>query len=61
MATSVTTPVFFVGGPALGRGGREAAKLRNAFSTNGVPDVRSTLGKNGQIVIARGAKDERLV
>ena len=56
-----TTPVFFDGGPARARGGRVAAKLRSAVHTIGVPDVRSILGKNGQIVIARGAKDERLV
>jgi hypothetical protein len=54
-------PVFFDGGPAIDRGGRAAAELRSAFSTIGVPGVRSTLGLNGQIVIARGAKDERLV
>ncbi len=35
--------------------------LRSAIQKIGVPDVRSTLGNNGQIIIARGAKDERLV
>ena len=54
-------PVFFDGGPAWQRGGRGAAKLRSAGQTIGAPNLRSTLGINGQIVIARGAKDERLV
>ena len=50
------------GGPGgFAAGGRVGAKHRSAFLTIGVPGVRSTLGSNGQIIIARGAKDERLV
>jgi hypothetical protein len=49
-----------LGGPSEA-GGRGGAEHRSAFINEGVPDVRSTLGGNGQIVIARGAKDERLV
>ncbi len=54
-------PVFFDGGPAQARGGRAAAQPRSAVSTLGSPSGRSPLGRNRQIVIARGAKDERLV
>ncbi len=69
MMTLLQFPVFFAGGPTRMRGGRpstslrtgSAAQLRSAVPMSGVPDVRSTLGCNGQIVIARGAKDERLV
>jgi hypothetical protein len=59
--SSITSPVFFDGGPAQKRGGREAAELRSAVQSVGAPEVRSTLGNNGQIIISRGAKDERLV
>jgi hypothetical protein len=61
-ATSTNSPVFFAGGPGgFAAGGRAGAQHRSAGSTIGVPGVRSTLGMSGQIVIARGAKDERLV
>ena len=62
MAAFVPMTVFFDGGSGgFAAGGRAAAKLHSAIRPIGVPDVRSTVGNNGQIVIARGAKDERLV
>lgn len=38
-----------------------AVPITTPVLTGGVPDVRGTWGNNGQIVMARGAKDERLV
>jgi len=56
-----TTPVFFDGGPARARGGAEQRSCAAPFTLSGSPMCEAHWGKNGQIVIARGAKDERLV